>query len=188
MKNEEGSTVGLMVGLMVGLGIIILICGILGAEKDNSVAVGDDTEVVAYTFEGLLDAIEWVESKGDPGVIGADGEVGAFQISKIYVDDVNRIAYLMHKDKYSAPISWEYFHRKSLTCSRWMVNAYLTHYGGTIEEMARKHNGGPDGWRDDPEWFVRNRGYTLEEAKSKIANTKAYWVKIKERLDAQNNR
>ena len=53
--------------------------------------------------------------------------------------------------------------------SRDMMRVYLTYYTPgepkkNLEVSARIHNGGPDGWRDDPQWFVRNRGYTVAEA------------------------
>jgi hypothetical protein len=109
------------------------------------------------TFDDLLDAIEWVESKGDPWAVGDNGEaVGAYQIHKIYVDDVNRIS-----KKYFYP----YPCRTSAEYSRQMVTIYLKHYGGTFEEMARKHNGGPNGHKKE--------------------STKEYWEKVKSRLSQQ---
>ena len=51
------------------------------------------------TFEDLLDAIESVESGGNANAVGDNNRaVGSFQIWKIYVDDVNRIIRLGHKD------------------------------------------------------------------------------------------
>jgi hypothetical protein len=44
-----------------------------------------------------------------------------------------------------------------------MANIYLNHYGGTIEEMARKFNGGPQG--------------------HKKKSTEAYWAKVKTRME-----
>ena len=86
-------------------------------------------------IEALLDAIEWVESKGDANAIGDGGaSVGAYQIQKIYVDDINQWGY-----------NYSYDDRYDRNKSRDMARIYLTHYGGTIEEMARKHNGGPRG-------------------------------------------
>ncbi len=115
-----------------------------------------------FTFGDLLDAIEWVESKGKVDAIGDDGAaVGAYQIHKIYVDDVNRIwEDLFHDD---APV-FAYSERTSRTMSRWMATIYLKHYGGTFEEMARKHNGGPQGHKKE--------------------STKPYWEKVKARLEA----
>lgn len=106
-----------------------------------------------HTFDDLLDAIEWVESRGDPWAVGANGEVGAYQLSKIYVDDVNR---------FSWPGRFTYKERYVKHISRNMVRKYLKHYGGTFEEMARKHNGGPNGWKKE--------------------STKPYWEKIQARM------
>lgn len=134
------------------------------------------------SFEGLLDAIKWVESRGDASAVCPDGCcIGAYQLAKIYVDDVNRIRKLKNKYYYE----YDYTDRFSKLRSRMMVCIYLQYYSEdkTIESMARIHNGGPDGWRDDPDWFVRNRKLTLKQAQKKIANTKAYWIKVKNRME-----
>lgn len=129
----------------------------------------------------LLDAIEFVESRGDPGAVGAAGELGAYQITKGYVDDVNRI---IDKLGWVMPF-YEYADRYSKTKSREMVRIYVGYYGalGTDEKFARIHNAGPDGWRNDPRWFVRNREYTLEDAVTKINNSLAYWELVKNALE-----
>jgi hypothetical protein len=148
--------------------IIGFLIGFIGAEtyRNTSTEQGTGTtphglEVKATegrTFKDLLDAIEWVESKGKADAIGDNGEaVGAYQIHKIYVDDVNRIM---------PRLSWRFFYsdRYNREKSRKMVTIYLKHYGGTFEEMARKHNGGPKGH--------------LKEA------TKPYWIKVKNRMES----
>ena len=112
----------------------------------------------APTFEDLLDAIEWVESKGYPNAIGDGGKAaGDFQIHKIYVDDVNRILKIgwAKSDKlqkqalfamnfkgditYSflevdgKPVrSFTYNDRWGKVKSRAMASVYLWHYGGTF--------------------------------------------------------
>ena len=116
-----------------------------------------------FTFDGLLDAIEWVESKGDPCAVGDNGNaVGAYQIHKIYVDDVNRI---IQKDGvgHIKNLRFTYIDRTNKKKSRVMAWIYLNHYGGTFEEMGRKHNGGPQGHKKE--------------------STKAYWVKVKARME-----
>ena len=170
-------TTGEKAGTIITIGIAMTIAGLITKANCTTSSVqeqGVSMEATwteeqatdsAFTFEDLLDAIEWVESKGDAGAIGDNGEaVGAFQISKIYVDDVNRIGKLKNKDKYLSSTKWEYYHRRSRTCSRHMANTYLLHYGGTFEEMARKHNGGP-------------RGHLK-------GSTKPYWLKVKSRMES----
>ncbi len=115
------------------------------------------------TFDDLLDAIEWVESKGDPSAVGKDGELGSFQIKKIYVDDVNRI--IWRGGEYS------YGDRKNRHLSREMVKIYLGWYATrskigrrvTLEDFVRIHNGGPQGHKKEC--------------------TKPYWEKVKARME-----
>jgi hypothetical protein len=95
--------------------------------------------------DNLLDAIRQVESSGGVYTQGDGGRaVGPYQLWKIYVDDVNRIA----KTDYT------YADRMDETKSREMVTFYLNHYGKgkTVLEMAAIHCAGPDGWRqmDEP--------------------------------------
>jgi len=120
----------------------------------------------AFTFEDLLDAIEWVESKGKADAVGKDGELGSFQIKKIYVDDVNRIMDAT-RQQYNRTNRWQFCYedRKNKHLGRVMTGIYLKHYGGTFEKMARKHNGGPAGHKKE--------------------STKAYWQKVKARMENQ---
>lgn len=120
----------------------------------------------ACSGDVLLDAIATVESNNVSEVVGDDGQaVGAYQLHRIYVDDVNRIA------------KAEYRHadRNDAVKSREMVTIYLAHWGAryaafmnkpaTAEVLARIHNGGPYGW-------------------NKI-HTKKYWNKVKLELEKQ---
>lgn len=119
----------------------------------------------APSLDDLLDAIEWVESKGDKDAIGDNGNaVGPYQIWKIFVDDVNRIKKL-NTSKYDTFLPYKYEHRTHFGLSRQMASIYLNHYGGTLEEMARKFNGGPQGHKKE--------------------STKAYWLKVKARMEAK---
>ena len=192
------------------------------ADKTN-----DEPEYVeaAYTFDELLDAIEWVESRGDPNAKGdrlklsehtklemaeimtkgtlsgckIGGEyfikkvsedlfeqveyraIGAYQITKIYVDDVNRIlrkwkAELGEQIKKSGGkglggwfVPYTYDDRWDRNYSREMANIYLTYYtpgyesdADYWEKAARIHNGGPDGWKKE--------------------STSLYWEKIRARM------
>ncbi len=138
------------------------------SSSPSSEAAGD--MYAAFTFDDLLDAIEWVESKGDANAVGDDGDaVGAYQLHKIYVDDVNRI---VDENIYCYEDRWD------KKCSREMTGIYIRYYGfkffgdprdgnkgPPFEAMARIHNGGP-------------KGYLKE-------STKAYWAKVKARMEAE---
>jgi hypothetical protein len=140
------------------------------------------TQDSKHNFNELLDALVVVESSGDPNAKGdlnpktkKYDAIGLFQIHKIYVRDVNRI---LGRPAYS------YKDRLNPVKSREMAGVLLRHYGKgkSLEAMARIHGAGPDGWRNDPHWFVRNRKYTLVEAKQKIENAKKYWAKVQKAL------
>ena len=136
------------------------------------------------TFDDLLDAIEWKESEGDQVAEGDNGKaVGAYQLHKIYVDDVNRIIKMQTDDivgnhNYLPSKQFSYEDRWDKAKSREMVVIYLNHYEQLSqkikpfsvpenmlvwERMARIHNGGPDGWRKK--------------------STEKYWEKIKLKLE-----
>ena len=100
--------------------------------------------------QNLLDAIQAVESNGNERAIGDNGKaVGAFQIHKIYVDDVNSFS----SEKFT------YEDRNDKEKSQKIVKLYLEHYGknyekktgkkATNEVLARIHNGGPKGYNKE---------------------------------------
>ncbi len=160
------------------------------------------------TFEDLLDAICWVESDCEAGMmgdaepiilerkVGATAEInyraiGAYQLHKIYVDDVNRILRIWRDSlsetfrKYYASRPYDpngiesvdfepytYEDRWNKKHSRFMTEVYLRYYAPlndnleiNLEAAARIHNGGPDGW--------------------KKKSTKPYWEKVKARMTAK---
>jgi len=136
------------------------------SSPSSGQAVVDPNQAAAcsYSFEDLLDAIEQVESKGNANAVGDNGNaVGAYQIWKIYVDDVNRI---LGEDIFA------YDDRYSKVRSACMVTVYVQHYCGIagwdgefrptqmdrFEAMARIHNGGPQGYRKE--------------------STESYWLKV----------
>lgn len=122
------------------------------------------------TFEDLLDAICQVESGCNADVVGDSGRaVGAYQLHKIYVDEVNRLISKLRL--YDKPYS--YADRWDKVKSRRMVQIFILHYGGIVdncewtaanllEAMARIHNGGPNGWKKE--------------------STKEYWKKVEAEL------
>ncbi len=160
--------------------IVILIClvfFVLGVALEREVL---HKCVPAYTFtnrepefDDFLRAIVWVESKGNEIAIGANGERGLYQLSEIYIDDVNRIlgpSLAYGKDVYS------YKGAFNPTYSKTMVKCYLKYYldkfakdkpesMSSFEMAARIHNDGPNGWKKD--------------------STKPYWEKIKARMESQ---
>jgi hypothetical protein len=151
-KLQGFITVIITVSLLIPCYYVIIKDKLTDAPRTESV-----TEDL--TFSDLLDAIEWVESKGDPWAVGDNGDaVGAYQIHEIYVRDVNRIGLLGH--------NFDFQDREDPVKSRKMVTIYLKHYGGTFEEMARKHNGGPQGHKKE--------------------STKAYWLKVKARMERES--
>ena len=89
----------------------------------------------------LLDSIALVESDNQSAAVGDGGAaVGMYQLHPLYVKDVNRI---LGKERFTLK------DRLSPVKSRLMVTIYLRHYGRghTLLEMARIHNGGPQGFR-----------------------------------------
>jgi len=95
----------------------------------------------------FFEALGQIESGGDPAAIGDNGgAVGVYQIQEVYVDDVNRI---LGKRVFT------YSDRRDPAQSKRMVTIYLQHYATerrlgravTVTDMARIHNGGPNGWK-----------------------------------------
>ena len=109
----------------------------------------------------LMNAICQVESKGKANAKGDYSRktkeyraIGAFQLWKCYVNDVNNI--LKNKgSKKRYTYNDRYDYRKSYE----MVVIYLNHYGkvyekktgkkATYEVLSRIHNGGPNGYKKE---------------------------------------
>lgn len=136
------------------IGIILLVIFLLATIICNA---------KEFTKGDIYHAIAVVESGLDTMAIGDGGDaVGMYQIHKIYVDDVNRIA----------NTSYTYNDRFNKEKSLEMVKIYLNHYSkvyknktgkeATNEVKARIHNGGPDGWSKK--------------------STERYWKKVKKYL------
>ncbi len=186
---------------------IVILAAFCFVTRNSSPSFKAPATLAGATFEDLLDAICWIESRGDANVVGdfkyfdtwedannwrtrngniADDmivmdcgyevncpnlkiyipqAIGAYQIHKIYVDDVNRIL-KFHKwqSVYSPALHYDYKDRWNKYLSRQMVYIYLRHYGEdkSLEDMARIHNGGPDG--------------------RKKKSTEEYWQKVKNRM------
>jgi hypothetical protein len=84
----------------------------------------------AQVTEEFLDALEHIESNGDPNAIGDSGRaVGAYQIWKIYVAEANRILRL--------PVFGPE-DRRDREASRYMTRVVLTHWARYHERHGRK--------------------------------------------------
>ena len=95
----------------------------------------------------LLAALITVESSGnDKAVDPAGRSWGCLQETAIYIEDVNRI-YGTHFSAADA------FRRQTAVV---IYQLYMRHYATparlgrhvTVQDIARIHHGGPDGWRD----------------------------------------
>ena len=113
------------------------------------------------TIAQLIVAIIQVESGGNMMAVGDNGKAyGCMQIHAAYVEDVNRIwgTKFVHEDAFDKVAAIE------------MFLIYTGHYGvkledkldrkATFEDLARIHNGGPNGWKKD--------------------STKKYWEKVQQ--------
>lgn len=95
---------------------------------------------------------------------GKAGERGPFQLTRQYVEDVSRIF------KEDIP----FYEADDIAACRGMMMIYWDHYATperighepTMEDLARIHNGGPDGYKKE--------------------STKEYWYKVKKVLEDKN--
>lgn len=104
----------------------------------------------------LIDAIGVVESNNNDKAVGDNGKsIGRYQIQKAYWIDGTE--YLK--------VDWPYKDAHDPCKARKVVEAYLMRYGKgkTIEQLARIHNGGPNGWKKEC--------------------TKKYWERVKKVLE-----
>lgn len=172
MKMNKNEKLTLMwQGMAILLGVvavgIMFNCAIRHTLKHPAEAEKDP--IAIYTIHDVYDAIEQEESGGDPTAVCPDGCcVGLFQITKIYVDEYNRIQKLLgleHRATYedrlnpmasgimTATVTIFYANRD------WFGTDY--HYMDYFETVARTH-----------------KNPTLRNHES----TKPYWEKIKARM------
>lgn len=110
----------------------------------------------------LIMALIQVESGNRDDIIGDNGKAyGCLQIHAGYVQDVahhSGIPYA-HEDAFNRDLAIDIF---KIYMSIY-ANKYRLQREPTFEDIARIHNGGPDGWQKD--------------------STKLYWKKVKKYLD-----
>jgi hypothetical protein len=89
-------------------------------------------------LDPLLDAIVMAESRSDSQAVGDGGRaIGPYQIHRDYWRDGTRIL----------GVDWAYEDARDAAKAREVVRAYLVYYGKgkNLIDLARIHNGGPDG-------------------------------------------
>jgi len=109
-------------------------------------------------------------TEGWRGIDGDNGKSwGPFQISQVYLDDVN---------KFASGVNYTKADCYDPVIARRICIIYLTHYGSkigrtpTVEDYTRIHNGGPDGWKEDCTlaYWTRAIGYwSIAQRTGKIA-------------------
>jgi hypothetical protein len=112
----------------------LLVCLAAIAKIDNASPVDDGGMSL------LLDAIASVESHNSCVVTGDGGRAaGPYQIHRVYWADGTKFL----------GVTWSYDQASDPAKAREVVKAYLLHYGQgcSLLEMARIHNGGPNGHR-----------------------------------------
>ena len=118
-------------------------------------------------LDDILDAIEWVESKGDANAIGDNGRaIGAYQIHSCFVEDASS----------ARMYDWHRFEDKDRLDKekcREMIRCYMSKYATygrlgrnpTSEDIVRIFNGGPQGWERE--------------------STLPYWERVKARMETK---
>jgi soluble lytic murein transglycosylase-like protein len=130
---------------------IIILGGSLLIPFNTSLAIGA-SPTQQDSLVKLLKALAIVESGNNPLAYNKkENAAGLYQIRPIYLKDVNRFS----KEQFNLA------DRFDPVKSARIVTLYLQHYcpGGSLEMMARVHNGGPAG--------------------HKKAGTLKYWLKVK---------
>lgn len=104
-----------------------------------------------------MEAIRQVESHGNPNLVGDNGKaIGSFQIWRTYWQDAV---------EHDSSIGGKYEDCKNDEYAKRIILAYWDRYApknATDEQLARIHNGGPQGWKNP--------------------KTVKYWNKVKKEL------
>jgi hypothetical protein len=123
--------------------LTILLLLTLGAHNETQTKVerrGGDTDP---KLEKLLDAIEWVESRGDTLAVGDNGRsLGAYQIQRAYVSDA--LGRRLSSGEYRR-ISFSRRSSRDAIVRYWKRYAPVAYRQGRAGDLARIHHGGPHG-------------------------------------------
>ncbi len=162
--------------LMAVLGTILLLCVAIVKLHDLIFPVLLTDESVqateGHTFDDLLDAIRFVESECGPNSKpGQNGEIGDYQLKKIYIDESNRILKLNGETERVT-----YDDRLDPAESR-KITAYVTgHYAN-------------NDWYDKPhtrmQFFETAARAHHQPANRNNSKTDAYWLKVRARMESK---
>ncbi len=121
----------------------------------------EEIKPIVRDLEDLIEAMVWVESKGDPKAFAKrEDAAGVLQIRPIMVNEVNRILNIKKDDRfYTLDDRWN--ETKSIEMFYVFVDYY--HKDSSYEEIARCWNGGPKGLQKK--------------------QTKRYWKKVQNTLN-----
>ena len=121
----------------------------------------EEIKPIVRDLEDLIEAMVWVESKGDPKAFARrENAAGVLQIRPIMVNEVNRILNIKKDDRfYTLDDRWN--ETKSIEMFYVFVDYY--HKDSSYEEIARCWNGGPKGLQKK--------------------QTKRYWKKVQNTLN-----
>lgn len=129
----------------------------------EQIKIEHKTEIkpIVRDLEDLIEAMVWVESKGDPKAFAKrEDAAGVLQIRPIMVNEVNRILNINKDDRfYTLDDRWNEI--KSIEMFYVFVDYY--HKDSSYEEIARCWNGGPKGLQKK--------------------QTKRYWKKVQNTLN-----
>ena len=158
--------------LIIAAALVITLIFVIITIKDEPVASLATAATEGHSYEETLDAIMWVESRGDANAVCPDGCcVGAYQLTEIYVDDCNRILGL-----YGDETRVTYAGRWNKEMSRHITMIVTGYYAihdwqdkyptkmDILETMARTHK---------------------NPNKRNHPDTAPYWWKIRARLEAK---
>jgi hypothetical protein len=126
-------------GLRGKVGLLILIAAMAGPVLAQGTS-GSDLVASGGQVEILLDVLASVESGNNPSAVGDHGHaLGLYQIHRAYWEESTQ----------RLGVDWPFSQAFDPDKARCVVRAYLLHHGcgRTLLDVARIHNGGPNGYR-----------------------------------------